>query len=255
MEYTYIFPENFKYECLKYAKAMNENQFIEPLNRSCIKAGVVGSYAYYKNIPGSFWNSRFVDLDITCTETDGNLFQSNKDILRKIFNKALLPDETGLICNEILFIDKENAIDLPNESDPTLETLRPKILELINNGQPVLALDRLHTFAYRFIKGLCNDFGVQTQKEDGDNLPLHSLMGNLCKYYEKNRLIESEFSIRALKQSISLLDSFNDVRNDKSYAHDNNVLNMEESQFVVEIMSSVLNFLNTIKPEHPDWIW
>lgn len=255
MEYTYVFPESFKSECIKYAKAMNQKRFVEPLNRSYIKAGVVGGYAYYENVAGCFWNSRTVDLEIICTETDGDLFRSNQYSLREIFNKALLPKETGLICDEVLFIDKESVIDLPDESDPTLETLRPIILELINRGKPVQALDRLHTFTYRFLKGLCHDSGVQTQKKNGDNLPLHSLMGNLCNYYEENHLIESGFSIRALKQSISLLDSFNEVRNNKSFAHDNDVLNAHESLFVAEIISSVLNFINAIKPEHPDWRW
>nr|WP_268259538.1 abortive infection family protein [Allobaculum mucilyticum] len=78
-------------------------------------------------------------------------------------------------------------------------------------------------------------------------------MGRLCNHYEENNLIESEFSLRALKSSISLLEAFNDIRNNKSYAHDNPVLNKVESEFVVEIVSSVLNLLNAVKPEPPTW--
>ena len=71
-------------------------------------------------------------------------------------------------------------------------------------------------------------------------------MGMLIKYYSSENQI-SEFSIQALKQSISIFEKFNDIRNNKSYAHDNNVLSNEESLYVVNCIINTLNFLNYLE--------
>jgi hypothetical protein len=44
--------------------------------------------------------------------------------------------------------------------------------------------------------------------------------------------IDSEMTERILKSSISLLEAFNHVRNHQSFAHDNPVLNYEESRLI-----------------------
>jgi len=54
---------------------------------------------------------------------------------------------------------------------------------------------------------------------------------------------------RILKSSISVLDAFNDVRNNKSFAHDNPILNYHESILIFNDVSNVIKFLESIEDE------
>ena len=59
--------------------------------------------------------------------------------------------------------------------------------------------------------------------------------------------IETEMTRRILKTSISLLDAFNPVRNDKTFAHDNPLLNYDESMLIFKNISSLLLFVESIE--------
>lgn len=148
-----------------------------------------------------------------------------------------------------------SSINLPEESGLTLETLRSDILDSIDNGKASRALDRLHTFTTGYLRNRCKEYGLPIKNDSNDYLPLHSLIGQISKYYEKNNLVESKFSLQALKVLKNLFSELNNIRNHQSYAHLTEVLNENESKFVVEIVSSVLTFIDTIKPEHPEWHW
>lgn len=60
------------------------------------------------------------------------------------------------------------------------------------------------------------------------------LVGKYIKTLTKKNIIESEMTIRILKFSISILDSFNYVRNNQSFAHDNeSIINYSESILII----------------------
>lgn len=256
MEYNYKFPENFDVLFEMYARAMNLNTIINPIKRCKIKHRDLG-FAYYAGLNG-YWNYHAIDVDIIGSKLDLEIIQKNKERFITLFDRALDPENTGLVSRKFLFVpdhnlpdhsDSECSIKLPEENDPMLKTLRFEIIGNIEKGDPTLALDRLHTFVTKFLRKQCVDNGVAIKNANDNYLPLHSIMGNLCKYYKDNNLIESEFSLRALKNSISLFESFNEVRNSQSYAHDNKVLNKDESTLVVEIIASILNFISIIQSE------
>jgi hypothetical protein len=48
---------------------------------------------------------------------------------------------------------------------------------------------------------------------------------------------------RILKSSISILEAFNDVRNNQSIAHDNPILNYNESVLIFNHVSSAIKFI------------
>ncbi|WP_026023530.1 abortive infection family protein [Lysinibacillus boronitolerans] len=60
-------------------------------------------------------------------------------------------------------------------------------------------------------------------------------------------MISSKFALMAIQNNISLFDSYNEIRNEKSYAHDNPILNDIEADFVVRAMANVLTFLDKIE--------
>ena len=47
--------------------------------------------------------------------------------------------------------------------------------------------------------------------------------------------------------SISLFDSYNAIRNDKSFAHDNDLLDKREATYVVKILADTLTFIDEIE--------
>lgn len=137
-----------------------------------------------------------------------------------------------------------SCVELPNKQDDTLQTLREDINSALARNKPDLVLDRLHTFSTKLLRQICTDNEISVIDDKGANLPLHSLAGMLKKKYAQEQIFQSPFTLTAIQNSISLFDKFNFVRNNQSYAHDNNVLGMMEAEFAVQIMSSLLNFID-----------
>ena len=127
-----------------------------------------------------------------------------------------------------------------------LEELKENIKKSLLDGNAVYALDRLHTFTLKKIRSYCLMHGIDILNDKGEGYPLPSLVGMLIKSYTQENKI-SDFSKISLKQSISVFDQFNDVRNKNSLAHDNTLLTNEESLYVVNCVINMLNFLNYIE--------
>jgi 5-methylcytosine-specific restriction endonuclease McrBC regulatory subunit McrC len=56
-------------------------------------------------------------------------------------------------------------------------------------------------------------------------------------------LIESRMTETILKTSISVMEAFNDVRNNRSLAHDNDILNEGESLLIFNNVTSLIRFV------------
>jgi hypothetical protein len=67
------------------------------------------------------------------------------------------------------------------------------------------------------------------------------------KHLKYNNLIDSLMTERILKSSISILEAFNDVRNNQSLAHDNPILNYNESILIFNNVSSAIKFIESIE--------
>jgi len=52
---------------------------------------------------------------------------------------------------------------------------------------------------------------------------------------------------RILKSSISILEAFNDVRNNMSLAHDNSILNYGESLLIFNHVSASIRFISKLE--------
>jgi Abortive infection C-terminus len=129
----------------------------------------------------------------------------------------------------------------------SFEELSISISRYISEGKPTLALDRLHTFITRYLRQLGEKYLFKTEQ----NIPLHSLLGAYIKAVKDSGTPLHEMSERILKTSISILESFNDVRNNASYAHDNEVLESAQSRLVVASISNLIRFIDSIEnPVH-----
>lgn len=131
----------------------------------------------------------------------------------------------------------------PNTPERGFATLAKSVREAIEKDEPESGLDRLHTFVVKYIRVLCQKHGITTEKDK----PLHSLVGEYVKRLKKAGYIESEMSERILKSSISTLEAFNRVRNEQSFAHDNQVLKYDESLLIFNHITSLVRFIEAVE--------
>jgi len=131
----------------------------------------------------------------------------------------------------------------PNVKDKGFEALAKAVRTSIENNEPQAGLDRLHTFLVKYFRNLC----VKHGKDVGRDKPLHSLVGEYIKAIKTKGLIESEITERILKSTISVMEAFNKVRNNHSYAHDNEVLNYDESLLIFGHVTSSIRFIESVE--------
>jgi hypothetical protein len=176
------------------------------------------------------------------------------------------PDEARLVeeCRRAAArLMQASAVDAADaltaaETKRDFAVVTPQVRDAINRNQPEAGLDRLHTFVIKFVRALCAQRGIATQREK----PLHSLFGEYVKALRVAGLIESQMTERILKSSISTLEAFNDVRNNRSLAHDNAILNYDESLLIFSHIANTVRFLKALEdratqapsgdPEHND---
>jgi len=109
--------------------------------------------------------------------------------------------------------------------------------------QPEGGLDRLHTFVNKFIRVTCEPHGIAISRDK----PLHSVFGEYVKSLRDGGHLESSMTERILKSSISVLEAFNDVRNNRSLAHDNPILNYEESLLIFNHVAASIRFVKSLE--------
>lgn len=131
-----------------------------------------------------------------------------------------------------------------NERD--FEVVVEHIREAIEKNQPEGALDRLHTFVIKFVRIACESYGIEVKRDK----PLHSLFGEYVKALREAGHLESAMTERILKSSISVLDAFNEVRNNRSLAHDNPILNYEESLLIFNHVAASIRFIKAVEEKN-----
>ena len=56
----------------------------------------------------------------------------------------------------------------------------------------------------------------------------------------------SEMSILFVRYSIAVFEKFNDIRNNRSLAHDNELLDVREAKFIFDAVGAVLRFIKSV---------
>lgn len=166
-------------------------------------------------------------------------------------HEKALSDECLRIADKIKNdspVENMDALQSDNIDDRNFRLLSKSIRESIENNEPESAIDRLHTFVVRYLRELCDKHSVSYAKDT----PLHSLLGGYIKFLQQSGLVESEMTMRILKSSISVLEAFNGVRNNQSFAHDNSVLNHEESILIFNDIANVIRFIESVDPKQPE---
>ena len=134
---------------------------------------------------------------------------------------------------------------IPEEDDRNFEILARSVRDYIESNRPEVGLDRLHTYVTKLIRTFAQKRGISIERSK----PLHSIFGEYVKALRKAGLIESEMTERILKSSISTMEAFNRVRNERSLAHDNPLLNYDESLFIFNHICSTVRFIRSLEAQ------
>lgn len=126
--------------------------------------------------------------------------------------------------------------------DRTLEELVADIERSLAANKPEVSIDHLHTYCMKRFSHLLRVRGI----ECGDDEPLHSRFGKYRKQLVSERQLH-EFTDRALKSFISILESFNELRNNHSLAHDNKILETFEARFIFSSINAMLVMIRTLE--------
>ncbi|RUS49739.1 hypothetical protein QI30_19700, partial [Kurthia sp. 3B1D] len=59
--------------------------------------------------------------------------------------------------------------------------------------------------------------------------------------------VQSNMTLQIIKANMNVLNNFNHVRNTESYAHDNVILNKNESKLICNHVISLLKFVDEIE--------
>lgn len=140
-------------------------------------------------------------------------------------------------------IVEEIAVIREIEDDRDFSLLAKSIRESIDKNEPEVALDRLHTYVMKFIRQLCANHKIEIKKDES----LNAIFGKYVKFIVANEKIESIMTERILKYSIHVIEAFNDIRNNKSFAHDNQILNYSESVLIFNNVTNSIKFIETIE--------
>jgi len=128
------------------------------------------------------------------------------------------------------------------------ERLARSVRDAIEKNEPETGLDRLHTSTVKFARSLCEKHGITPDRDK----PLHSIFGEYVKHLKAAGLIETRMTELILRSSISTLEAFNEVRNQRSLAHDNQVLNRNESLLIFNHVTSAIRFVWSLEQSHPE---
>lgn len=125
--------------------------------------------------------------------------------------------------------------------EPTFAALSKEVRRAIESNQPETGLDRLHAFFVMLLRRICEKRGVQTTRDE----PAHSVLGKYIKHVKGQGHLHSEMSEKILKYALATMDAFNQVRNNQSLAHPNEMLNSDEALLVFNHVVAIVNFIQS----------
>lgn len=159
---------------------------------------------------------------------------------------ALRPGAESQLLEMIAALEgSEASIDLDGiekfTDDATLSELVDAIEREIQANAPHAALDRLHTYTMKKFADLLQADGVDVSPRD----TLHGRAGRYINALRRAGQI-GEVSDQIAKSATQIFERFNDVRNNRSLAHDNQLLGKAEGRYVFETILSLLRFIRAL---------
>ncbi|WP_187276120.1 MULTISPECIES: abortive infection family protein [unclassified Methylobacterium] len=164
-------------------------------------------------------------------------------------DQRVIPPSEAEVATVFAFIDRIEAIEERPRTDAlerfkrddTLDELIAAIQRDIAANKPAPALDRLHLYCMKKFTHLLDERRIPWDREE----PLHSRVGKYVRALERERELR-RITVRVLKTAIGIFDDLNDVRNNRSFAHDNDLVDAAEARFIFDAVSAILRFVKSV---------
>ncbi len=127
-------------------------------------------------------------------------------------------------------------------SDSTLSKLRASIASDLIAEKPDVALDRVHTYCVKRLRHLLAARG----QPFAPTTALDALFGAYGRILKETGAV-SEFALPTLRVQHKLFDGLNQARNKRSFAHDNDLLDLSEAQFLIDCTLATLAFIERLE--------
>ena len=123
--------------------------------------------------------------------------------------------------------------------DETLEELVSAIQRDVDAGKPETALDRLHTYCMKKLAHLI----TQAEADAAPAATLNARLGQYLSPARRNAKSHHPVSFEIMTGAVKTFEMFNNVRNDRSLAHDNVLIDRAEARFIFDAIVNVLRFI------------
>lgn len=168
---------------------------------------------------------------------DSEMQAKFRDIIKRLSQDGSRIDETSPINTK--------ALD-HFSPDETLAELIGAIERDIQADKPQVALDRLHTYCMKRFGHLIGNYNPGAPLGD-------TLNARAGQYFNELKRQAKDFhpiSFSIMKSAVLIFDQFNDVRNNRSLAHDNRLVSKSEARFVFESVCNILRFIKSTEGQN-----
>jgi len=124
----------------------------------------------------------------------------------------------------------------------TLDELIADLERTIAANKPEAALDHLHTYCMKKFAHLLSERGI----ECGPSEPLNARFGKYRNALNAEKSLHG-LSDHAMKNAVAMFEKFNDIRNNRSLAHDREILAHAEARYVYDVVCALLRFVKTLE--------
>ena len=176
--------------------------------------------------------------------------QDVKKILYALWDYSGQPDEKKDKFDSLIsVVEGTNLISTDGidtfKVEETLEEIVSSIKRDIDANKPNVAMDSIHTYCVKRFKYLLDKHGI----EYGNNPTLENLVSLYRNHIQNNNITEHKISLAIMKSFGNVWKEFNDVRNNRSTSHDNEILSNEEARYVFDVITAMLRFIKHIENE------
>lgn len=163
-----------------------------------------------------------------------------RDEEREIFLNRWL----NQFCSELAKLSENDISGALNDfsNDESVPLLRGNIQRDLMDGNPQVAIDRIHTFSVKRLR-----YALTKQGSNFDNkTPLHALFGAYMKGVKDNDRLKG-FMLDAMRGQHRVLEALNEARNNHSFAHDNPLLGETEARYLTQSVLATLSYIDSIE--------
>lgn len=95
----------------------------------------------------------------------------------------------------------------------------------------------------RYSRKLCGKHSIPFGTGDA----LNGLFGSYVRHLRDNNLVTSAMTFEILGSYVKILDKYNNVRNNESLAHDNNLVNDSEALLILNSVANLIRFVDELE--------